>query len=488
MNRNLSLILALLILAGTVSCGDGGEQLETTTGGTDLQSDTDYSYPYPEKGYGGEEFSILNMEDIFSMHCQILREEINGDILDDAIFNRNRLIEDKFGITIKETLVTDTWELKATPDVAQKSILADDGAYDLMFLPLGGTASLISDGAFYDLTSVKSVQLDKEWWYGKYNDAIALNGKLYGAMGSAHLCILDAVRVIAFNSDMMTKLGLELPYDAVRNGKWTIDIMNEYMTKAANLNGDESAAWLKDGKTVYGFSNNKTAVTKFMQGFGENMVDVKDGRLTFTAGSEHFYDCISKLAKVLTTSDAKAIDAQNGNEAASDDGNVGFLYVFTSQRALFADAEVNKFQGFRSLNFEYGVLPYPKYDENQEEYACNTWHGAPAAFIPITSRDPEKVGLILDAMAYEGEKSVSPAFRFYTVEQKGLRNDDSIEMLSIITQNFVPVYYALYGISSDIMTQAGKDAWKGENSTASMIASLKPQIEEQISEVMEKWK
>ena len=31
MNRNLSLILALLILAGTVSCGDSGKTSESTT-------------------------------------------------------------------------------------------------------------------------------------------------------------------------------------------------------------------------------------------------------------------------------------------------------------------------------------------------------------------------------------------------------------------------------------------------------------------------
>lgn len=314
-----------------------------------------------------------------------------------------------------------------------------------------------------------------------------LGGKLYGAMGGAHLCIQDATRVIAFNSDMMTKLGLEMPYDTVRAGKWTLDVFNEYLTKAANLNGENSAAWLKDGKTVYGFSNNQNAVVRFMQGFGENMVEVQNGKLVYTAGSEHFYDCIAKLAKVLTTGDAKAINAPNGDDSVADDGNPGYLYVFTSQRALFSDAEVNKFQGFRTLNFEYGIVPYPKYDEKQEQYACNTWQGAPAAFIPVTAGDPEKVGLILDALAYEGEKSVTPAFRDYTVERKGLRNDESIEMLGLITGNIIPVYYSIYAIDSTIFTQAGEDVWTGTTSTASTAASVKSTIDTQIKEVMEKW-
>lgn len=95
-------------------------------------------------------------------------------------------------------------------------------------------------------------------------------------------------------------------------------------------------------------------------------------------------------------------------------------------------------------------MPYPKYDEAQKTYFCDTWEGSPAAFIPVTSADAEKAGLILDAMAYEGEKTAVPAFRDYAVEQKGLRNEDSIEMLAIATRNIIPVYYSIFGINSSI--------------------------------------
>ncbi len=137
----------------------------------------------------------------------------------------------------------------------------------------------------------------------------------------------------------------------------------------------------------------------------------------------------------------------NGDDSVSDDGNPGYLYVFTSQRALFSYAEINKLQGFRMLDFEYGIVPLPKYDKNQENYISNTWNGVPAACIPTTAADPEMVGLIVDAMAYEGNKTVVPAFRNYTVEQKGLRNSDSIEMLDIITKNVIPVYTSVFAIN-----------------------------------------
>lgn len=306
-------------------------------------------------------------------------------------------------------------------------------------------------------------------------------------MGGAHLCIHDATRVLSFNDDMMERLGLDAPYDLVREGKWTLDAMNTYLTAAANLNGDDSAAWKKDGKTVYGYSNNQNGIIKFLQGCGENIVEVKDGKLTYTAGTERFYDCVSKLSKIFTTSDAKGINAPNGDDWKDDDGNPGYIHVFTSGRALFSDCEVNKFQGFRKLDFEYGIVPYPKYDEAQKTYFCNTWEGSPAAFIPVTSADAEKAGMILDAMAYEGEKTAVPAFRDYAVEQKGLRNEDSIEMLAIVTRNIIPVYYSIFGIDSSIADQAGTDVWTGTASISSKVASSETKIAAQIAEIMEKW-
>lgn len=491
MKKSKSAIALLILAALLAGCGQtpqsGGETTDSASDAESSAEVTEYSYPYPDTGYDGEEFGILNMADMYKMHCGILRDELTGDVLDDAVFNRNKLIETKFDIKLNETLVTDTWELKTTAATAQKSILAGDNEFDVMFLPMKGAIGLITDGAFLDLETVPTVQLDQPWWYDSYNSAIELEGRLYGAMGGAHLCIHDATRLIAFNADMMERLGLEAPYDTVREGKWTLDALNVYLSAAANLNGDDSAAWKKDGKTIYGYSNNQNGVIKFLQGCGENIVEVRNGKLTYTAGTERFYDCISKLSKVFTTSDAKGINAPNGDDSRDDDGNPGYIYVFTSGRALFSDCEVAKFQGYRTLDFEYGIVPYPKYDEGQKEYYCNTWEGSPAAFIPVTSTDSQKVGLILDAMAYEGEKTVVPAFRDYAVEQKGLRNDDSIEMLSIISKNIIPMYFSIFGLDDTISKQAGEDVWTGSTSISSKVASSEPKLTAEMAEIMEKW-
>ncbi len=50
-------------------------------------------------------------------------------------------------------------------------------------------------------------------------------------------------------------LGLETPYQLVRDGTWTIDRLTEHAKSAANLNGDDSFAWNEKGNAIYGLAS-----------------------------------------------------------------------------------------------------------------------------------------------------------------------------------------------------------------------------------------
>ncbi|MBQ8510201.1 MAG: hypothetical protein IJ493_09880 [Clostridia bacterium] len=495
MNTKIKSGIALFLLASMlVAVGCGGTETppaaDDTTSGVSEDTTTavqEYEYPYPDTGYGGEEYHILNMGDIYDMHSVMEREELNGETLNDAIYNRNRLIEQKFDIVLKETVypVSDTESIRALCTTAQNSILAGEDEYDVMYLPMGESVSQITSGCFLDLTQIESLQLDENWWYTSFNEQLTINGALYSAVGSSNILVQDAIRLMAFNYDMMDNLKLELPYDLVRESKWTLDEFNKYITAAANLNGDDTAAWNKDGNCVYGYVHNRSSMHNFLIAADAAVVENENGTLVSNADSERFYNVVEKLSSILTEDDAKAYRGLVGTDMDAENG--GYIYIFKNGRALFTQAEVNKAQVFRDLSFEYGVVPYPKYDEAQENYYSNAWYAATGAYIPATCKDPEKIGSILDAMSYEGERTVIPAFRSITVEQKGLRNDDSIEMLKIVTDSVVPVVYDIFNVGETLMSNIANEVWKKNGSTASLVAAQKSTIAEQIATVMENW-
>ena len=62
--------------------------------------------------------------------------------------------------------------------------------------------------------------------------------------------------------------------------------------------------------------------------------------------------------------------------------NGGYVYPFMTERALFLTAEVCKAQKYREFDFTYGIVPFPKYDENQANYFTTIYQDALAFSIP----------------------------------------------------------------------------------------------------------
>ena len=484
-----ALILCAMLAAQMAACGGtdtpSGTNDTTAAAGDDTTAAAEYQYPYPTTGFGGEEFVILNMEDIYNMHSVMDREELTGESLDDAIFNRNRLIEQKFDIKLKEELVTETWEFLAVPAAVRTSVMAGDDTYDVCFVPMAGSSGLITEGCFFELGGIDTLQLSEDWWYTSFNDAITIGGKLYGAVGGANIMIHDATRILAFNYEMMDELKLDKPYDLVREGKWTLDAFNKYLAASASLNGDEAFTWNMNGKATYGYSHNQNGIANFLFGGGEIVFSKKGDELVYGGVSERFYNLLDKMMNVLTTTDGKVYQGQAGDDMNAEEG--GYIYAFKTGRALFSQAEINKFQVFRDLKFDYGVVPFPKYDETQDRYYSNAWAGATAMFIPVTNPDPEKAGFIMDAMAYEGEKNVVPTFRNISVEQKGLRNDDSIEMLGIVTDALVPLYHDIFKVGTTMITDLGTEMWNRTGGFASVVAANETTIKTEIDKITENW-
>ncbi|MBR4959810.1 MAG: hypothetical protein IKY52_02825 [Clostridia bacterium] len=484
-----SLLLSVLLTAAVLSaCSAPADDAVETAGGTSAAqtepAETEYVYPYPETGYGGEDFSILNMEDIYNMMSTMERYEVTGEALNDAIYNRNRLIEEKFDIALQETLVTDTWELKAVASEARTAIAAGDDEYDIMYIPMGGASPLITEGCFLNLREIDTIQFDKDWWNASFNDAITIKNTLYGAVGSANYMVQEGIRLLAYNYSILEDLGLEHPYDLVREGKWTMDAFNSYLTAAASLRGDDSIAWNKDGNVAYGYSHNQTSMESFLFSCGEMMMKNQGDTLSFDCGSDRFYNVIDKLAAVLTTEDAKVFQGMAGDDMDPNEG--GYLYAFKTQRALFSQSEVCKFQIFREFDFDFGIVPYPKYDEAQESYISNTWYGTTCVHIPVTSADAEKTGHILDALSYESEVSVIPVYREITVENKGLRNEDSVEMLEIIANSLKPLYHSIFQIGVSLVDQISTSVWNNSGA-ASAVASNQTSIETELTKLLDAW-
>ena len=248
-----------------------------------------------------------------------------------------------------------------------------------------------------------------------------------------------------------------------------------------SLNGDESfTKWNGEGNSVYAIANHISSTDAFLFSAENKLMTRSGDTFTFTAATERMYSTIEKVSALL--------DKKSGN-AYSDNGSdlstkTGYYYAFMNNRAMFITAELKTALMMRTMESNFGLVPMPKYDEAQENYI--TYVNPISCFltIPTTNPDMKRTGIILDALTYDSYKNCLPIYYDVTVSQKGLRNDDSIEMLQIVRDNRSTQVSNLYGITNKLNNQLQDVVLNGNGKAASTIAAAEPEVEANLEKVL----
>ena len=479
MKRFVSTLLLISLLASMSACGDatpsGGDVTTTPENGeTTTSAETDPAYVYPELDCGGDEFTILNLENVWDMYTYLDQESMTGEIIDDAVYERNRFLEDKFKFKMNIVEV----KIDELAGKIQTSVSAGDDTYDVAYARGSNVAGLVSSGLCKNFYDVPGLQLDKPWWNQSVVEEASIgDDKLFFALNDFSLCAFDLVWSIFFNENMMTELGKDMPYDTVRDGKWTIDSFNTMLKWGTNLNGDDSFAFSYDNKSVYGFTSFYRICEAMIIGAGNRLVIKNDkGVPALSIENDRFYTTAEKLAKIFGT---------EGDYIEANQDGIKYDKIFMAGRALFYGGEVKASGIFREMEDSFGILPLPKYDENQENYVGWMNFDVPTMIIPATISEPERVGTILDALSYLSYTDVLPAYYKVRVSQKSLRNDDSIEMLGIIRDSLYYDASITYGWTSGLMSSLRTAIIKGDSGVASIIASAKDTVAANIEKTLD---
>ena len=482
MKNKLTLILAALLLMSCTSCGSESQtQTETTTSGeTTTETDTNAEYSFPELNMNGDEFVFLQQGEMGKRgdsYRDIWVETQTGDILDDAIWSRNATIEDKFNVKIVERRESDV------AAVVKTAVAAGDYICDVAFPLTYNMGTLITEGILQDLSKISGFQFEQPWWdQDVMADAYVGNDKaLYFASSDLTLHNFEMSWCLYFNRRMIEDHQLDLPYDTVKAGKWTFDELYKYISVGANLNGDESWDWNKDGNSVYGFTSMQPDfITQAFVCTGNKQIKFEDGKATLMAGTGNFYDVADKLTKVF---------GEKGTAFFSNDKTNGSHYemVFAAGRSMFCAMEIKGGDGgrkFSDMKDDYGIVPMPKYDEN-DDYVSPVAVWTYFLTIPVTNTKLDETAIILDAMSYLSYRDIVPKYYDVVLQLKHIRDDETSEMLDIIRDS--RTYYTAYafGLGEKLRSSLANAITSGQGGAASIVATYKDSTVAEIDKVME---
>lgn len=447
------LLLASMLSAAMISCGDStantpaqtednpadpGEVVETTAETEELDAleqrmlvddgleDTDF---------GGRTFRILGDEEYEDYY--IIPEE-TGDVLDDSVFLRNAVVSERFNVVI-EANVFDEGRLTGT---LKNSVMAGDDEYQLFAGHIIYAGNVVGQGIYYNWYDMPHIDFTKPWWSQSTVEDLTYDGKAFLAMGDFALSTVDATYCIYYNKQIAADYDLPDMYELVNEGKWTIDTLSEYTKQVyRDLNGDGK----EDDQDLYGFVMwPRSPVNVFLWAFGEKLGKKQaDGTVVMDYFNDKVIEIYQKLIDFCWNTEGTYMDLDS--PSGSNTQNIAFD-MFLNNQVLF---QPNTFKvaatALRDFETDYGILPYPKWDEGQEGYYTMVDGGHEGLAIPLSVGDTDFVGMIVEALNAESYKRTVPTFYDIVLKAKGSRDEQSVAMLDMIFEGRVFDFGYVFG-------------------------------------------
>lgn len=446
MKRVLAMILALLLLTSSIcSCGsteetsspDTASQNSGDTSVTETEVETEaeeteepeplYIDTLPNTDFGGRTFSIgapaaYNLEP----------EELTREAINDAVYEQMIQTEDKFNVDVVRV---DVASLAA-------SVQANDDSYHIVSAGTsGGASSYALSGLVQNLYNFDDIDFTQPWWNQHTVEELSLGGKMYMAFGD-----IFAERGITYihsfffnkklaedydlNKNIQTLYGEDNIYNLVRNSKWTIDALETLISGVSvDVDGDGEMTF----NDMYGLGQSIPVSGVYRTAFDcEIMARGEDGYPVLNINTDKFNAIVPRIYSLCFENPA-VLMGEHAEETLLGQ-------TFVAGRLLFYSGFLCDVNTLREMEDEFGVLPFPKYDEAQTDYLTTVRGDNYFLCIPVTVKGDEEVpfvGLVTESLAYYGYTMVRPAVYDETLKGKMTRDEDSLEMLDILTNGIV---------------------------------------------------
>ncbi|MDD4772805.1 MAG: hypothetical protein PHZ09_04285 [Eubacteriales bacterium] len=423
------LIAAVFVLTAFACAGPAGPSDGTTvpSGETAPAEETRPQSALPESDLDGFTVTFIGKapdSGAFGVKDVAVEGE-DGDAFNDAVYRRNRIIEEKYNCVI---------EFVPSPNVAvsthvRPSIIAGDDYFDVIYDGLQPVVVLAQEESLIDLYSLEYFDFAKPWWDQAVCDELSILGALYITYGEHMIGPKSGLYCLFFSKQLAADYNLGDLYQIVRDNKWTMDTFASLAVQGKkDLDGD--GKWTIADQ--YGHVTETYSGYTFMVAQGYNIAAKDENDMpVLTPIDDSVYARVDKMMMVLADPEITTyVDQPTG---AADIWIDFWRASFVSGRMLFREGAMHDAPTLRDMDTDFGILPMPKFSEEQDRYYhTNSVYNAAMMCIPVSASDPDTVSFIVEAMAYESLYMLNPVYYEVVLQGKTFRDTESEEMLDII--------------------------------------------------------
>lgn len=440
--RILSLILALLCCVGVLA-GCKKENPEDKVTETYEQKETEaptdpklVSSLASSYDFKNEEFTILTRKQTDYEFKG--KDDEKATFLEREVFERNEYVMEKCKVEFEIVTRMGGWDDRQIFTSAVRQDSAGAATYELVSGHSAVMAALALEGLGYDLSKLPNIELEKRWWSEAYYNTANYNGALYTALGDIDYSLYEYMMVFFFNEGLAADYKLEDLYELALDGDWTFAKLQEY-TSMVTTNLD-----LAEDQQYYGFLANGHGCHSFVDSFGLELIKKEGDEEQRTISGELNDDNL--VTPMQKTIDFIWENLSVRSDFTSDNSIETQTPIFTGGRALFYQQQLGQAVRFKSENMtNYGVLPYPKYDENQVNYRTTYRDTVSAILVPAKVKNPTMAGTVTEMLCWQSYHTVTQQYYEETLKYQAFDNPDCVETLEMIRASVAPSFATIYG-------------------------------------------
>ena len=431
--RIFSICLCFALLVSSVlvmGCsGNQGVDADTTetVAVTYAEGDT---YVAPDVDYGGKDF------DVFTWAEEAEREwvlELTPELskVDSETYYHLSTVEQELNLNFVTHTEKGNYDYRGD-FVSKLAVLSGDDGIDLV-CQYSLTASVgAQQGLYANLLELDYIKWDAEYWSKNLKETNTVNDKMFWCTGDMTASVLRRMFLFVFNYSMAEDYQMGNLYDIVKDGKWTLETVK---TLTANVYSDDNNNKKRDKGDTFGFvGTHNTTYDAFQYGCDLYCI-VTNNMGELEVNPELYGD-----RGVAVTDKIKDFFHNNGDGCYVEDGGNQYgswTKPIEEEKAVFSLYTANDIiTSLVTTEVNYGILPIPKYDEEQETY--HTCLAMPHSLfsVPLIAPDPDVSAAVLESMAHNGYVSLSPKV-FEALQYRYAKRVEDVEMLTILRDGII---------------------------------------------------
>ena len=486
MKKLLALLLIFatlsLVLVACVTKEDPGQ--ESGTGSESQETQQPDNLPADLK-YNGEDIVILSRSMQGWTQDEVAVPELNGEPVNDAMFNRNIVVGDRLNVNIVSSPIEDPDQFRPINEI-ERVVKAGSEDYDLVAGACYVTIASAAKGTFYDLTELEYLDLEQSYWMQDYNEVISYGDSQYTATGMIALSTYRFAFVTMFNKALFDDKGLPYLYETVNNNEWTLDYqasITEDFYQDLNGNGKQ------DQEDLYGHvSCPGLNVDAYWSACDVSLVQKNsDGDYEWVLDSGRLSDVVDKVLYLFYDCGGTYLFKEVVYNTEQDE----IREVFSDGRAATTTLRLVAVEqpDVRNMEQQYGIVPMPKYDAVQEDYGTLMHDQFTVFCIPASASAAklELIGATMEVMASESLRLVKPAYYEIALKRKYMSDPVAWDMLDLTFARVIVDAGVVYGEAMSYPHHKLRTIIQGKkNSVASQYGKAASKMNIQLQKLVKK--